>query len=218
MNDPTWAAEIDAVRRRRWTERAVGVLVLGVVVWLGMTRIEAAALAHAGELADSATAWGARADTWDAERRRLQGEYDALSATYSADSARWAARADSAQRRIDEATTRASRVATDLTARLDSVGRALFAEYRAERDSIDAARLTIIVDLRARTASLETRVASLVRVNRTTLDVLDARAEQITALEDYGAAMRRAYAAAARRRWLERGGVLLLVVGVLALR
>ena len=107
------------------------------------------------EVADSVAAdWKARADADSVENVVLRERADFLARVYSTDSLTWAAEADEARARAARATRRASEVAADLTARLDSVGEALFAEYRAERDSIKAADESRIMSLEAERSAL----------------------------------------------------------------
>lgn len=114
-----------------------------------------------------------RADTWEAVADTLAVENADLRTAHAAASADVAAlndslavvreenarvRAESAAR-IAQATRRASEVATDLQARLDSVGAALFADYQAEIEARDAERVRIIATLEADTAALSLALA-----------------------------------------------------------
>jgi hypothetical protein len=155
----------------------------------------------------------------------LQTENAARAVAYTADSARWAGERAEARAReaaaIDRArlaTIRASAVATDLTARLDSTETALFAAYQAEVDSVVAGKDAVIASLGGRVSTLEDERTALLGVVgglRSEVEVLGAIGTQLEAATE---ALHAALRAQGRRAWYERGAVAAAAVGVLLLR
>lgn len=192
------------VRYYPW--RAIGgALLIGAVVgWAATCSLDDSdgADARAESYERAADMWRETAQEWatrNAEARR----------TYSADSARWEAevaearaREAAATIRVREATARASAVATDLTARLDSTEARMFAEYEAERDSIDEATEEILDTYRSMLLATTAERDEL-------RALLFGREQEITALRNENAGLRSAIDALHERiRGLERQGTL----------
>ena len=154
----------------------------------------------------------ARADSAAAVSDRLRSVRDSIEAVYAIDSAQWASDRVASAQRIQAATARASAVATDLTAQLDSVQSALFARYTAERDSIESS-------LRADLESLELERNSLWRQREIMSGLVTSLEGEVDALrsanndllianEELHAAIR---AQGRENRLLKLGGTVLLV-------
>lgn len=157
------------------------------------------------------------ADSIAVQRDSIALENARQAEAYTADSTRWEAdRAEARAReaeavdRARNATIRASTVATDLTARLDSTETAMFREYQSERDSIDAATDGVVEAVRDQLVSVTEDRDSL-RL------LLFGKDEEIAALTSENAALRASIESLHDRiRGLEREGGL-VKLGAIAL-
>jgi hypothetical protein len=115
--------------------------------------------------------------------------------------------------RIREARARASEVATELTARMDSTEAALFAEHEAHRDSVDVAKDREIERLGTENAALTERTELLAA------QVVALRHETAAALEGWAASRAQAEVLRSALRAQGRQNTLLRVggLGLLAL-
>lgn len=160
---------------------------LGVLAWTYMGRSAAVAEARSEaetwmEVADSAES-EARADSLRADS--LQTAADSMARTYSADSLSWVRQRRQDRAQIARLASRASRTADSLSARLDSVGQALFAQFRNETDSIIAGK-------DAQIASLEAERASLWEQRETMAELVESLEGENDGLRETNEALRRA--------------------------
>lgn len=141
---------------------------------------------------------------------------------YSADSTRWAALLDSAQLRINAALVdyeaaghRASEVATDLVARMDSTENALFAQFRADIASQTQSASQIITSLQTQLqVTTEDRDSLRVQLFGVRTEVTGLREENYNLREGFRLAEER-NRRQARSSWIWKGATALETVVIL---
>lgn len=162
-------------------------LVVGIVVLsVGKFGIDKYSAAVAlSERADSvAKVHAAEAELMAEANARLAADLERLAETRAADSVRWEQARAEDRARAARARERAERSATDLVASLDSVQASQFAEYAAQRDTVEDALRSELATERADNASLRVMVTTLTaRVGGLEAEIVPLRA-QVSALQE----------------------------------
>ena len=163
-----------------WFALIVVVFVAMVGGWTGIDytrtlieRADSTAEAHAVEAALMAEA-----------NARLAADLEAQAAEYEAASIEWERENAENRARAARARDRAERAATDLVASLDSAQREGFAEYAAERDTVEASLVAELVTERERSAALQVRVTGLMGLVAGLQGEIAAKDRQLEALDE----------------------------------
>lgn len=143
---------------------------------------------------------------------------DSTRLAHTADSAKWEADRASARTRIAAAQRSAHTLALDLHARLDSTEAAMFHDYEASRDSIDAAADEALSVFEVERASLYVRVGTLENALAATMQELASERAITAQLHTANEALHAQIRAGQQQVWLSRGVATVGVVAALLLK